>query len=280
MNQIGAPPPTEILSDFGVFDPVAVSSNRSAQIWKVRLDAGGFGALKIYAVPDMGNERSGFAYLAALPDGAAAKVVRTRRNVALLRWLEEPSLGDRFRDGHCADADGALGRIARRLGQDIPQSLVLPPLAPWFADLTGLRLSTARSAAFRQAIARAVRLADDLINTQTAIGPLHGDLHHDNVIATPDGDMAFDAKGILGERTFELANAFRNPKGVPKLRGDRQLIEQRADRWHRDLDVDRGRLLAWAAAKCALSIVWTLDGSSSDEADLPHLRALLDAAER
>ena len=44
------------------------------------------------------------------------------------------------------------------------------------------------------------------------VGPLHGDLHHDNVLDFGSrGWLAIDPNRLLGERDFDFANIFTNP---------------------------------------------------------------------
>ena len=88
------------------------------------------------------------------------------------------------------------------------------------------------------------------------IRPLHGDLHHDNIKASDRGYLAFDAKGVLGERTFELANAFQNPLGSEAIARQPETIQRRAELWSAGLNVSKPRLLSWAAAFSGLSLAW------------------------
>ena len=103
---------------------------------------------------------------------------------------------------------------------------------------------------------KACQLAEDLLADQQDIRPLHGDLHHDNIKAGDPGYIAFDAKGVLGARTFELANAFRNPLGSEATALRPETIQRRAELWSAGLNVSKTRLLSWAAAFSGLSLAW------------------------
>ena len=43
------------------------------------------------------------------------------------------------------------------------------------------------------------------------VRPLHGDLHHENIMHGPRGWLAIDPKGVLGDPAFDAANWFYNP---------------------------------------------------------------------
>jgi streptomycin 6-kinase len=102
---------------------------------------------------------------------------------------------------------------------------------------------------------------------------LHGDLHHDNFLRAPHGWLIIDPKGVSGDPAHEPANAFRNPDGVgdPVFRPDR--ITHLATRCAQRLGHPRDRLLAWAAAHCALSICCSREDGldTSEDQRLPPL---------
>jgi streptomycin 6-kinase len=85
--------------------------------------------------------------------------------------------------------------------------------------------------------------------------PLHGDFHHDNVIDWARGWLAIDAKGLIGDPHYELANVFRNPYRAKLLVAQPARIEALADTFARNLEVDRRRTLAWAAVHSAISAI-------------------------
>jgi len=125
----------------------------------------------------------------------------------------------------------------------------------------------------RRDFVTAFALAQDLLSNQDKMVPLHGDLHHDNVILTGDGPVVIDAKVYLGDPAFELANALRHPKGMPSLVRQPRQIDRSLTAYADAMQVSRKRLARWAAAKCALSIFWRSDGviGSDHEADLLNL---------
>jgi len=273
-------PHPEILRIFGIKSARFVAETGLAKIWKVYREGGEPAALKIYHGSDMRNEAAGFDLLHAWNGRGAARLYGRTANAAVLEWLDGEALGDLTRSGRDDEANARLVDVANTLhAVTIPAPATLPRLTDWFAGLFDLRVANTCPAEACAAIAAAQRFARDLLATEHDIVPLHGDLHHDNIRLGERGYCAFDAKGVLGERTYELANAFRNPKGAEDLVRDNKRIAAIADLWSERFNVDRQRLLAWAAAKCALSIAWRSDGALEQDQEFDLLAALIAAAD-
>ncbi|MEN8742130.1 aminoglycoside phosphotransferase family protein [Pseudophaeobacter sp. 1A09344] len=269
-------PPEEVLAAFRVTVPEWIATTAIASLWKVSRAGGGAAVLKYYGARGMGSEASGFRFLQAAPESCAAQVYDLRPDAALVEWLEGPSLADVAIAGEDEMAARELVRVASGLHPGTGQAPEgYPRLEDRFDALFHLRPAPSCAAGGKAAIAACQTLARDLLDAQVDVRPLHGDLHHGNVMKTPRGFCAFDAKGIVGERTYELANAFRHPYGDPDLIRDPRRIGMLADLWATGFAVDRQRLLQWAAVKCALSIAWRSKGRLAQDAELDLLAALL-----
>ncbi|MCS6826928.1 MAG: aminoglycoside phosphotransferase family protein [Caldilinea sp.] len=87
---------------------------------------------------------------------------------------------------------------------------------------------------------------------------LHGDLHHENILATGEGGwLAIDPKGVIGEREFEAYAMLRNPLGWPLAQPNpARVLKRRIDRLAERLGLDRERMRLWAVAQCVLSAWW------------------------
>lgn len=261
------------LADFNATHPEFITKTPIATIWKVNSPHGP-AALKLYHKPTMGEERHGFTLMAALNGQGAAKVFQTTQNAALTEWLSGPHLGDLTRSGQDNQATVELVKVATTLHKNIQNIPNLPTLTQRFRALKTIRLNCPDAA--KHNLQRAQILAAHLLKTQTDIRPLHGDLHHDNIRLSPRGYLAFDAKGLIGERDFELANAFRNPVSAEPLHRNPTRIRHLAQSWGQAFAVPPQRLLDWAAAKCALSIAWRSGGTVKDDPEFDLLAALLE----
>ncbi len=105
-------------------------------------------------------------------------------------------------------------------------------------------------------IAASQTLAKKLLSQQIEICALHGDLHHDNIRLSDRGYLAFDPKGLIGDRAYDLANLFKNPVDAPAVFGDPDRITRKAEDLAKALDTSPKRILSWAVAHCGLPIVW------------------------
>lgn len=272
--------PKQILRCFQVSDPVLITTTAGASLWRVHCAKRGRAVLKYYGSRGMGNEATGFRFLADAPEAFAAQVYMLRQDAALIEWLEGPSLADVARAGQDFEAAQSLLAVACGLHHaPAAEASGYPRLEDWFAPLLKSEVAPGCSPDMVAAIASSQRLVLHLLQTQTDLRPLHGDLHHDNVRKTQRGYCAFDAKGIVGERAFELANAFRHPKGCARLVGTRRRILALADLWSAGFGVERQRLLQWAAVKCAWSIVWRSKGRVLHDEEQGLLARLLACAQ-
>ena len=266
----------------GLTQATALATTGMAQLWRVRQADGAPAVLKIYARADRGNEAAGISLLAAWADRGAVRILAEDGAAVLMEDLEGPSLGDIARDGDPGQAVAELAAIAARLHERPRPNLPdLPPLDAVFAQLLRPQFAPDHDPALRRDILQAGDIAKRLLATQPAPCPLHGDLHFDNVILTASGARVIDAKGYMGDPAYELANALRHPRGLPDLVRNADHMRRCAARYADSLGCDVNRLLAWAAAKCALSILWRGKGtvSTDEEADLLALMLHLSQSE-
>ncbi|MCA9981018.1 MAG: phosphotransferase [Anaerolineales bacterium] len=86
---------------------------------------------------------------------------------------------------------------------------------------------------------------------------LHGDLHHNNILAHGDGWLAIDPKGVRGEPAYDVGTWLRNPS--PALFGVADLEARLARRvaiFSEMLGIERERLVAHGLAQAVLSGWW------------------------
>jgi len=112
----------------------------------------------------------------------------------------------------------------------------------------------------RAMVERAGGLFDELCASAPARVVLHGDLHHDNVLAAErEPWLAIDPHGVVGDPGYEAGALVHNPE--PDRHDDELLallparIEQLADGMGQPVE----RIRAWAFVKSVLSEVWTAE---------------------
>ena len=247
----------DLMTRLGIGSPHHITQTPIASIWRVTRADGSYAALKCYFKDDLKDEAPGFDLLAAQNGIGAAKIYARSNAAILMEWLDGPLLGDLTRAGKDEKASQRLLETALTLHhapvKNIPS---LDPLPRRFRALLDAKFAADCPDGIRAAVRKACKLAEDLLADQQDIRPLHGDLHHDNIKGGARGYLAFDAKGVLGERTFELANAFQNPLGSEAFSHRPEIILRRAQIWSAGLKVSKPRLLSWAAALSGLSLAW------------------------
>jgi streptomycin 6-kinase len=122
----------------------------------------------------------------------------------------------------------------------------------WFAALEPAAVRHGGILVQSAAVARA------LLPDQREIVPLHGDVHHDNVLDFgPRGWLAIDPKRLIGDRCFDYANILENPDHA--IASDPQRFAVRIAVLAREAGLEREHLLRWSLAWSGLSAAWLLD---------------------
>lgn len=266
----------QAMNVFGLLgNPEKLTETAIASLWLVD----GQQVLKLYHGATMESEATGVDLLASWPQ-TAVSILATTQNAVLMEHLKGGSLGDLFRAGQVDQADDTLADLASQAhATALPVTNALPPLDIWFSALFAVQFSPDCAPQLRAAMERAATLAQELLSQSRASWrPLHGDLHHDNVLLGAHGYRCIDAKGVFGAPGYELANAFRNPKGAGEVLRDPEFQRRRIARFAHAMDVPPEEQAGWAAAKCALSIAWRAKGTLSQDPEAALLLLLLDLA--
>jgi streptomycin 6-kinase len=258
-----------------------VAETPRSWIFRVEQNGRNVAALKILKPSAFEDERRGGALLAWYGGEGAVTVFDTHGNTVFMEWLDGVPLGDAVRKGRDDEATIALATVVSQLHKprpDAPEELI--PLRDRFRSLFETDVRAWPHTA-RDLYARACGIAIKLFDKPSAEIPLHGDLHHDNIISSGRGWLAIDPKGLIGDPAYEVANAFINPEGADKLAAEPRRIAALADAFSARLGFNRKRVLGWAAAHAALSACWDLEDGNAivgQLAVLPQLLAAYDLA--
>ena len=209
--------------------------------------------LKVARIPD---EHSGYRLMTWWDGQGAAKVYASSTDALLMERAPAGAsdLAQLAWSGRDDEACRILCDTAARL--HAPRRGPLPdlhPLETWFQPLFLL-------ASEHTALAPAADTARSLLAAPYAVCPLHGDLHHENVLDFGErGWLAIDPHGLLGERTFDYANIFTNPDLSDPSRPLASVpgrLEARLDVVVTAAGIEPGRLLRWIVAWTGLSAAW------------------------
>ncbi|WP_454718191.1 APH(6)-I family aminoglycoside O-phosphotransferase [Caulobacter segnis] len=242
---------TQRLNDWALVSDGPLITTHSSWVLPVRYGSEP-AMLKVARIPD---EQAGYRLMSWWNGQGAAKVIAASEGALLMeRALGQRSLARMARSGQDDEACRILCRTAALL--HAPRSGPLPELNPldrWFQPLFDLTPS-------HPALAPAAEQARALLADQRDVRPLHGDLHHDNVLDFGErGWLAIDPHGLVGERAFDFANIFTNPdlddptQPVATLPGR---FEARLKIVTEETGVEASRILEWIVAWTGLSAAW------------------------
>ena len=105
----------------------------------------------------------------------------------------------------------------------------------------------------------------ELANSMDSAVLLHGDLHHENVLASDRQSwLAIDPQGVIGEPAYELGAFLRNP--LPEMlewTNLKAVMARRVDLLAYMLGFDKRRIAGWGFAQAVLSAIWSLEDHGS-----------------
>ncbi len=229
------------------------AATEASLLWPVRRGAE---ALMLKLPDPKDDEANAWAVLRAWDGQGAVRLVAGGPEGQLLERLAGPDLLSLVpqRDDEAARL---LGDVAVRLhgaGRRAPRPDGLIPLPE-----RGRRLEDALRRGMVPAAEReAARGALDLLAAEGLAGaaPLHGDLHHGNVLLSSRGWLAIDPKGLWGAPAYDLANALCNPFGHTGLVADPARMARQAAILSERTGHAATSMLAWAFVHGLLSAAW------------------------
>lgn len=154
-------------------------------------------------------------------------------------------------------------RVMRELWRPAPPTHAFSTVADWAAGMGRMRahFDGGTGPLPTPLVERAERLFAELLATMDAPVVLHGDLHHDNILAaTREPWLAIDPKGIVGEPAYEVGALLHNP--LPRILDvpdPKRLFARRVDLLTEELGFERERILGWGVAQAVLSAWWTVE---------------------
>lgn len=240
----------------------------SSRIWKVRLGDGRLAVVKdLKPIKDVQDGLNGAHYLAWRDGIGAIRLLGLDGHRMLLEHAGDRPLSQEI----AARGDG----VATAIAAEVMARLLAPPADRWPAGLPPLRqrfaslfakASADDAAGVKSLYGEAARLADALLAEPHDVRPLHGDLHHDNIMAGPRGWLVIDPIGVVGDPGFDAANMFYNPLDRDDLCRDPGRIAAMAEAFSRVLGQSPRRLLDHGLAYGCLSASWHAeDANRPDE---------------
>lgn len=186
----------------------------------------------------------------------------------LLAFDEEMGalLLERVSPGHTLAAikdDETATRIAagvmKQLRTPAPANANFPTVAAWASGLAKLRqhFGGGTGPIPEHSVRKAEQLFQHLIGTSESTYLLHGDLHHENMLAAGEKKwLAIDPKGVIGEAEFEVVSFLLNQWPTEHVE---KTIRRRIEIFVQELGLQGERVIAWAFCHTILSAWWYIE---------------------
>lgn len=172
--------------------------------------------------------------------------------------------------------------VMRAFWRPLPPDHPFPTTARWAAGLERLRARFDGGTGPLPAalVDRAEGLFRDLLASSAPSVLLHGDLHHENILAAARAPwLALDPKGLAGEPAYEVGALLRNPPGVETWPDLRRIQARRVAILAEMLDLDARRIVGWTLAQAVLSAWWSIeDHGAGWEGAIQIAEGMLDLA--
>jgi streptomycin 6-kinase len=219
--------------------------------------------------PSETEEQIGALALRYFDGHGAVRLLRHDEGAHLMEYAAGDELVTLVERGEDENATRVIAQVIKQLHsvpQDAPRDGLFL-LDRWFRELFN-KAAADRQEGIKSIYVRGASLAEQLLADQREVRVLHGDIHHRNIRQSSRGWLAFDPKGLVGERTYDCANTLCNP-GIPVMseivHNETRLLTNAAILAD-TLAIDLPRVLSFTYAYACLSASWSLSIDAEDEA--------------
>ena len=261
--------PPAFPADWRIVSADLMADTFSSHVWLVNRADGSRAVVKdCKPIPDIADVLRGARYLAWRDGDGAIRLIAEHERMMLLEHAGERMLTAEI----AAAGDAAATRIAADLMAHllapgrVPDAGVFQPLRLRFAGLFA-KADADRKAGRPGPYGEAAALAERLTAAPARIVPLHGDVHHENILKGPRGWLIIDPVGLIGDPAYDAANLFSNPLDRDDLCLSPERIAGMAAILGQSLGIAPRHLLDHGFAHACLSAAWHAeDGSDEEEA--------------
>jgi streptomycin 6-kinase len=200
-------------------------------------------------------------------DGQGAPYILEYDSVLGAMLLERVRPGTDIKQLNESEAIEAAVNVMRQLHRTPAPDTKIPTVTDWWNGFQRFREQFVGTTGPLPArlVDEAESLYAELAGSMDQPVLLHGDLHHENILA---GDrlpwIAIDPQGVIGEPSFEVGAFLRNP--MPDLlnrSGLDKILERRVAAFSELLGIDRQRIAGWGYSQAVLSGIWSLEDHGS-----------------
>jgi streptomycin 6-kinase len=221
------------------------------------------------------EERVGALALRHFAGRGAVRLLRSDADAQLLEYADGNDLTGLVQNGQDEAATALIGDVINALHADAsPPPEGITPLTQWFRALF-VQAETERAKGKDSIFVRAAAVAEPVLADPRDLRVLHGDIHHENIRQSPRGWLAFDPKGLYGERAYDLANTLCNPRAIYGVEtADEARVLRNSAILAERCGIDQRRVLLFLYLYACLSASWTLQDAGEGIANVLEVAAI------
>src|SRR5215207_5108396 len=210
------------------------------------------------------EERLGALALSHFKGQGAVRLLQSDDGAQLLEYADGENVTGLVKNGQDEAATAIIGDVINALhANDAAPPEGMTTLKRWFRALF-LQAEQDRTKGLNSIYTRAASIAEMALTQPQEPRVLHGDIHHENIRQSSRGWLAFDPKGLYGERAYDLANTLCNPRPVYGVDStDEGRILRNAAILGQKCGIERSRVLLFLYLYACLSASWTLEGAET-----------------
>lgn len=238
-----------------------IAETHSSFVYKVRMQDGRLAVLKILNEQGREYECRGADMLRWYDGQGAVRLYESDAGASLMWYAGSGEIGN-YSLKKCHPSETLAGRDERvthvicyivkelhKKRKSKPPELV--DLKTHFQDLY-----VEREISDDPLIHQAAEMADYLLETTEQNIPLHGDIHHHNIVRGQRKCLAIDPQGLFGDPCYDFANLYGNPHGFEKESLCTDRVNMIADIVSERMGYDRQRLLQFGFVHNVIASIW------------------------
>jgi len=257
-------------AEWQISSPELFVETHTSRIIMVRLADGTPAVIKALNETGMREELRGVHYLDWHDGNGSIRVLAEKGNLLLLEHAGSRTLLDHL-NAHGDDAATAIAVdvLLKLLGNNGKGKSFAPDLRPLREQYASLfkKAEIDRNNGDASIFVAAAEIADTLLSNPVDVQPLHGDVHHENILLGERGWLVIDPQGLLGDPMYDAANMFYNPLERQDLRASDQRVATMALTFSRAFNRDIRTILGYAMSHAALSASWHTEDKNFEEAE-------------
>lgn len=242
------------LKDWKLSNPKKIDvSSACSDVFIVKMENEEKAVLKIRYGRGIKAEQYGAAALNYFDGHGIVQLYKYDDRAHLLEYIEGSMLRGMVDKGFDNKATAIICDIIADLHKDRDKPIPkLNSLENHCAEL----FNQARKPDASDVLIKAAEIGAELLANQINLKPLHGDVHHENILMSDRGWILIDPNGLIGDPVYEYANIFHNPIKDRKITNNPDRIQSVATIICEKTGYDRDKILKYGAMHIALSASW------------------------